>query len=56
MMSTAMYNSLLSSVGPEMISGVRASSISTESTSSVTAKLNGRWTMCSRAYFMLSRR
>ena len=38
------------------ISGVRASSTRIESTSSTIAKLNGRWTICSREYFMLSRR
>ncbi|MND07663.1 hypothetical protein D3C83_297970 [compost metagenome] len=51
-----MYSSDLSSVGPEMISGVRASSIRIESTSSTMAKLKGRWTIASREYFMLSRR
>jgi hypothetical protein len=39
-----------------MISGVRASSIRIESTSSTIAKLNGRWTIWARLYFMLSRR
>ena len=36
----------MSSVGPEMISGVRASSTRIESTSSTIAKLNGLWTIC----------
>ncbi len=38
-----MYSSELSSAWPEMISGVRASSIRMESTSSTTAKFSSRW-------------
>ena len=54
--STFWYISELSSDGPEMISGVRASSIRMLSTSSTMAKLKGRWTMVSSVNFMLSRR
>ncbi len=41
-MSTLKYSSEQSSAGPEMINGVRASSIRIESTSSTMAKLNSR--------------
>ncbi len=44
------------STAPEMISGVRASSISTESTSSTMAKWKSRCTRCSGCITMLSRR
>jgi len=48
---------LIAAVGrPEMIKGVRASSIRMLSTSSTTAKLCGRWTNCEMSNFMLSRR
>ena len=43
-------------VGPEMISGVRASSMRIESTSSTIAKLWPRWTQSSMELAMLSRR
>jgi preprotein translocase subunit SecA len=43
-------------IEPEMISGVRASSIRIESTSSTIAKLKGRCTIRSRVNFILSRR
>ena len=46
----------LSSAWPEMISGVRASSIRMESTSSMTAKLSSRWFFSWRLNAMLSRR
>jgi hypothetical protein len=39
-----------------MMSGVRASSIRTESTSSTIAYQCGRWTFCSSDVTMLSRR
>jgi hypothetical protein len=39
-----------------MISGVRASSIRIESTSSTIAKSSGPWTCCALVNFMLSRR
>ena len=42
------YSSVLSSAGPEMMSGVRASSIRIESTSSTTAKASERCTRSSR--------
>jgi hypothetical protein len=42
--------------GPEMISGVRASSIRIESTSSTIAKLWPRWAISSSVARMLSRR
>jgi len=45
-----------SSAGPEMMSGVRASSIRIESTSSMMAKMWPRWAMVSRERAMLSRR
>jgi hypothetical protein len=41
---------------PEMMSGVRASSIRMLSTSSTIAKCSSRWTYSSRLNFMLSRR
>ena len=44
------------SAGPEMISGVRASSIRIESTSSTIAKLCPRWTSSVADQAMLSRR
>ena len=46
----------LSSAWPEMISGVRASSMRIESTSSITAKFSSRWNFSSRLNAMLSRR
>ena len=46
----------LSSAWPEMISGVRASSMRIESTSSITAKFSSRWNLSSRLKAMLSRR
>ena len=55
-LSTLRYSSELSSAGPEMISGVRASSTRILSTSSTMPKLKPRWTMASRVNFMLSRR
>ncbi|MCY1448237.1 hypothetical protein D9M71_648930 [compost metagenome] len=51
-----MYSSELSSAWPEMISGVRASSMRMESTSSTTAKFSSRWNFSSRLKAMLSRR
>jgi hypothetical protein len=48
--------SVFSSEGPEMMSGVRASSIRIESTSSTIAYVCPRWTMDSISNFMLSRR
>ncbi|MNF95093.1 hypothetical protein D3C84_778310 [compost metagenome] len=51
-----MYRRELSSAGPEMISGVRASSMRIESTSSTTAKFSSRWNLSSRLKAMLSRR
>ena len=53
---TRVYFSVDSSEGPEMISGVRASSMRIESTSSTMAKWWPRWTMDSSVNFMLSRR
>src|SRR3546814_1639978 len=44
--TTLFRSSDLSSVGPEMMRGVRASSIRIESTSSTMAKLKGRCTIC----------
>ena len=55
-MSALWYSSVDSSLGPEMMSGVRASSIRIESTSSTMPKLNGRWTRSASRNFMLSRR
>ena len=45
-----------SSDGPEMMSGVRASSTRIELTSSTMAKAWPRWTICAMSYFILSRR
>ena len=56
MLLTATYFSEESSAAPEIISGVRASSIKIESTSSTIAKLNGRCTISERENFMLSRK
>ena len=42
--------------GPEMMSGVRDSSMRIESTSSTMAKFRTRWTRRSNENFMLSRR
>ncbi len=42
--------------GPEMMSGVRASSMRIESTSSMMAYACSRWTRCSSENTMLSRR
>ena len=50
------YISLLSATAPEMISGVLASSIRIESTSSITAKFRARCTFSSVENAMLSRR
>jgi hypothetical protein len=53
---TCTYRSAVSSAGPEMISGVRASSIRIESTSSTIAKFRLRWLRSSLRSAMLSRR
>jgi hypothetical protein len=51
-----LYRRELSSAAPEMISGVRASSIRIESTSSTIAKFSSRCILSSRLNTMLSRR
>jgi hypothetical protein len=50
------YQRTSSCVGPLMMSGVRASSMRIESTSSTTAKGWPRWTQSSMVLAMLSRR
>ena len=56
MPANSLYQRTSSCVGPEMISGVRASSMRIESTSSTTAKLWPRCTHSSMEEAMLSRR
>ncbi|SKY04578.1 Uncharacterised protein [Mycobacteroides abscessus subsp. abscessus] len=56
MRANSVYHLLDPSAGPEMISGVLASSTRIESTSSTTAKLWPRCTRSSSACAMLSRR
>ena len=56
MVANSLYQRTSSWVGPEMISGVRASSMRIESTSSTIAKLWPRWTHSSIELAMLSRR
>ena len=56
MSANAWYHRELASAGPEMISGVRASSIRIESASSTMAKLCPRCTMSAFFQAMLSRR
>ena len=50
------YSSEVSSVGPEMINGVRASSMRIESTSSTIAKASSRCILSAMLNAMLSRR
>ena len=54
--SACMYSWAELSGMPLMISGVRASSMRIESTSSTMAKCRSAWTWSSRRDFMLSRR
>ncbi len=56
MPANSLYQRTSSCVGPEMISGVRASSMRIESTSSTIAKLWPRCTHSSMEVAMLSRR
>ena len=56
MVANSPYHFTSSWVGPLMISGVRASSMRIESTSSTIAKLWLRWTHSSMEPAMLSRR
>ena len=56
MVANSAYHLTSSCVGPLMISGVRASSMRIESTSSTMAKKGARWTQFYSEVAMLSRR
>ena len=56
MRANSAYQVVAWSAGPLMMSGVRASSMRIESTSSTTAKWWPRWTISSFDHAMLSRR